>query len=422
MSNSSRPLTSLSKPRHEPRATVKILQGGGLCLLGLMSLLILFPGGANAGEGVFLLGNDAFQLGRASSGIASPRSAYWSYMNPASMVDLERRVDVNWYMVFTDIELRPRGVIGNRLDGDLVSDGNFHIASGGIIWPLKTGTLGAGLYIPSGTGAEFPHSRNLLSRLFNADRRLDYQHLRAVVAYAYEFENGWALGAGLHGSLSRFRSDHITLGLLPAQAGNDWDEAFGAGFNIGVYRSWERWAFGATYTTRHWTQSLDKYSDLLRYTLDTPQIFQIGLSYKITPRLEISADYKWLNWKDVDAYGEKVLKGGFNWDDQHGFKVGLEWEATDKLRLMTGFAHSNTPVDKDHTMIAGLVPVLIENHATVGAAYSLNDAHEVNVAAVYGIPNTLKDTGRGDIFSRLGRGTEIKSEGVSLVLGYTFKF
>jgi hypothetical protein len=53
---------------------------------GIMALLVISSIGAWASEGVFLLGNDALQLGRASSGVASPRSAYWSYMNPVSML------------------------------------------------------------------------------------------------------------------------------------------------------------------------------------------------------------------------------------------------------------------------------------------------------------------------------------------------
>ena len=101
---------------------------------------------AQAGEGVFLLGNDTLQLGRASSGVASPRSSYWCYMNPATMVDLERRFDVNWYTVFPRVELEPRGLLGNRLDGTLVSDKTAYIASSGFIWPLKQGTLGGGIF------------------------------------------------------------------------------------------------------------------------------------------------------------------------------------------------------------------------------------------------------------------------------------
>ena len=68
---------------------------------------------------------------------------------------------------------------------------------------MEAGAIGGGVFIPSGSGAEYPHSRNIFSRLFqgNQDRRLAYQHIRGVVAYAHEFNNGWALGLGLPLSL-----------------------------------------------------------------------------------------------------------------------------------------------------------------------------------------------------------------------------
>jgi len=390
--------------------------------LCLAMLGIGFALSAAANEGVYLLGNDAFQLGRASSGIASPRSAYWCYMNPASMVELERRVDVNWYTVRTDIDLKPRGIVGNRLDGDLESNGLFNIASGGLIWPLETGTLGFGMYIPSGTGAEYAHSRNWLSRPFNADRRLYYQHMRLVTAYGYEFENGWAIGAGIHTSLSRFRSDHITLGLLPTEGDFEWDDALGMGFNVGVYKHWDKWAFGATYTSRHWSQTFDKYRDLLRYSLDQPQILQVGVAYDVTPKLELTLDLKWLNWEGIPAYGKPVEEGGFAWVDQFCVKLGAEYKLTDKMRLLAGYAHGNSPITEDHTFVAGLVPVVVEDHVTAGIAYAFNKHHEVNASVVYGFKNYLHDTGRGDIFSIMGRDSELSTGGLSGVVGYTYKF
>ncbi|HOZ46270.1 MAG TPA: outer membrane protein transport protein [Candidatus Hydrogenedentes bacterium] len=379
-----------------------------------------------ATEGVFLLGNDALQLGRASSGIASPRSAYWCYMNPASMVDLERRIDANWYTVFTDVELQPRGIIGNRLDGALESNGVFNIGSAGIVWPLQdaNGVIGGGLYVPSGTGIDYPHSRNLVSRIFsgNADRRLSYQHMRLVLAYGYRFDNGWAIGAGLHGSLSRFKTDHITLRFSPCEADYDWEDALGAGFNLGVYKKWDRFAVGAAYTSRHWTQGMDDYDDLLNSPLDTPHIFQGGIAYKLTPKVEVTLDYKYLNWKSIGVYGGTLFECGFNWDDQHVVKTGIEWCATDRFVLMAGFSHGNSPVDEDHIFSSLLVPVAVEDHATVGVSYAINDAHEIHLAAVHAFRNTVRDTGCGDLLSILGGDTELSVGAESFVLGYTYKF
>ena len=389
-----------------------------------LALIVLFLGlPALAGEGVFLLGNDALQLGRASAGVASPRSAYWSYMNPASMVDLDRRFDMNWYSVFGRSEFEPRGLLGNRVNDRLVAEGFTHIVSFGAITPLKSGALGGGVFIPSGSRVEYPYSRNIISRLFqgNQDRRLAYQHIRGVLAYAHEFDSGWAVGLGLHLSLSRFRSDHITLRTLPARYGNKWDSAYGAGLGIGIYRSWDRFSVGANYSSRHWTQSMKKYSDLLNHSLDTPRVAQAGIAYKVRPNVEVALDYKWLNWKRIGTYGSPLFGGGgFGWRDQHSVKVGVEWEAHPRWTFMAGYSFSNTPITDDNVFLAALVPVIVEHHITAGVSHKVNDNHQVHLAAVYVPPNKMRDTGRGDLFSRLGKGSTLKTSGMSCVLGYSY--
>lgn len=384
---------------------------------------VFYTGHAYAGEGVFLLGNDALQLGRASSGVASPRSSYWSYMNPATMVDLGRRLDLNWYTVFSKAEMKPGGVIGNRLDGTLVSDGIFNIVSTGFIWPLKTGTLGGGIFIPSGAGVEYPHSRNILGRLFegNSDRRLAYQHIRGVLAYAYEFENGWSLGLGLHLSYNRFRTDHITLGLMPAQNDNDWDSSLGAGLGIGFYKHWDRFAFGLNYSSRHWTEAMEKYEDLLSSPLDTPRVVQTGIAYELTPKLEVTLDYKWLHWRRINTYGSPIFRGGgYGWTNQNGVKLGLEYKVAPKWTLMAGYAYSNSPVKEDGVFLAGLVPVIVEQHFTAGFSHQFNEKHGMHLVGVYAPSHKMRENGEGDLMSILGKGTTIEVGAVSAVLGYSY--
>lgn len=398
-------------------------------LFGVIAVLCVFISSVtHASEGVFLLGNDAQQLGRASSGVASPRSAYWSYLNPATMVDLGRRLDLNLYSVFSNIDLEPRGMIGNRLDGTLHSNGIFEIFSGGVIWPLgeDKGTLGGGIYIPSGTGVKYDHSRNLISRLLQGDkdRQLSYQHIRLVGAYAYPLGDGWSIGVGLHGSLTRFRSDHLTLKMYPTTGDNDWDEAFGIGFGVGIYKKWDRFAAAAVYNSRHWSNPAGQYLDLLNYHLDTPQVVQAGIAYKLTDRLELTADLKYLNWKEVSLYGNKMWQGGFNWDNQFGYKLGAEYVLNDKWTLMAGFAHTSSPLDEDHVMLSGLVPVAVEDHATGGFTFKINERHEIHVVGVHAFKEEITDSGKGslDLFSLLGKGTTIRAGAESVIVGYTYKF
>ncbi len=394
---------------------------------GIMALLVISSIGAWASEGVFLLGNDALQLGRASSGVASPRSAYWSYMNPASMVDLERRFDVNFYGIFTDVDLHTKGLMGNPVDRTLESNKEAFITSSGFILPLSVGTLGGGLFVPSGSGVDYSHSRNILSGLFegNTDRRLDYQHIRGVLSYAYELDNGWALGFSLHGSMNRFRSDHITLSFQPTSGDMDWDTAYGAGFGLGIYRRWDKWAVGAGYSSRHWVQTMDKYSDLLRNTLDTPQVLQAGVAYSIHPKVELTLDYKWLNWEGIPQYSSTMFGGGgFNWRDQHGVKFGVEWKALEKWTFMGGYSYANTPISDDHVMLSGLVPVTVEQHWTAGVTHKFNERHEVHFVGVYAPRHTLTETGKGeaDCFSWFGKGTTLTAGAFSAIFGYSYKW
>lgn len=391
-------------------------------LLGLAFLLPLVS--AQAGEGVFLLGNDALQLGRASSGVASPRSAYWSYMNPATMVDLERRLDVNWYSVLATSNMNSRGLLANPFHGTQTSENLFNIASTGFIIPLKTGTLGGGLFIPSGAGVDYPHSRTWLGLLQgNADRRLSYQHIRGVLSYAYRFDNGWSLGLGLHLSLNRFRTDHITLGLSCAERSNRWDQSLGAGLGFGVYRAWEKLSVGMSYSSRHWTQSMRKYSDLLSSPLDTPRTIQLGLAYRITPKFEVTADYKWLHWRRIRTYGSPMFRsGGFGWTNQSGIKLGAEWKVHPQWTLAAGYAYSNSPVRKDVAFLSALVPVVVEHHATMGISHAINEKHEVHLTGVYAFRNRVRESGRGDLMSLAGYNTTIESKAVSAVLGYTYKW
>ncbi len=394
------------------------MRTGFVCLF-----LVVYPLLSHAGEGVFLSCNDALQLGRASSGVASPRSAYWSFMNPASMVDLDRRFDTTLYTVSDKFKLKPGGLLGNRLDGTLVSEGVFPIVSTSFVWPLKTGTLGGGIFIPSGSGTEYPHSRNIISRLFhgNSDRRMAYQHIRGVLAYAYELDSGWSLGFGLHLSVSRFQADHLTLGLTTAAYDNQWDTAYGAGFDVGLYRRWECFALGANYTSRHWTESMKKYGDLLSSPLDSPHSVQVGVAWKVRPTIELTADYRWLGWRGVNSYGSSIFGGGgVGWKDQHGIKLGAEWQAAPKWTLMAGYAYSNSPIQKNGVFLAGLVPVIFQHHVTAGVSYKLNEKHALHFSVGYAPKHRMREQGNGDLLSILGKGTEVNVNAVSAAMGYSY--
>lgn len=394
---------------------------------GVLGMMFMAGLPARASEGLFLLGNDALQLGRADSGTASPRSAYWTLMNPAALVDLNKRIDVTLYTVRERIQLNPNGLLGNPFDGSLTADADLLIPTGGVVWPIQggdKGTLGAGMYVIGGGKVEYDEARTILGKLLyrNNDRKLALEHHQLALGYGYRFDNGWAVGVGLQGSLTRFRTDQLTLTLRTADSDNEWDEAFGIGFNLGVYKRWEHWAVGAMYKSRQWSQTLDKYRDLLKTSLDYPHMGRVGVAWIPRDDLEFTLDYEYHAWSKVSPFKDRMLDSGLEWDDVHAIKFGIEWKATDKLTFMAGTSIGDTVIDDDHVFINAFVPTIIEHHYSVGATYHLNDHHSFHLVYLRSGDNKVTDSGRGDPISRLAGGSELEVSADSLAFGYSYSF
>lgn len=388
-------------------------------------LLVLLSSQAVATEGTFIHGHGPIQGSLTGAGVASPRDASWMILNPAGIVSLERRIDIGLDTVLSDVTLNPDGILGNRFTGEMTDSQFFFIPSVGAVWPMDKGAVGLGVYVPSGIGDDFPHSRNIISRIFdgNGDRRLVYQHVRLVLAYGRKFQNGWAAGIAVNGSLSRLRTDSLTLGLTCTQGDNEWDDALGSGFTLGAYRKWEKWAFGASYQSRQWSQRFDEYDDLLRWSLDLPEVVQLGVAYNITPSFKLVGDYKFIHWTSVKMAGEQTLDGGFGWNDQHIFKLGFEWGVANKWVVRGGFSTGNPPVDEEHLFINGLTSAGIpKQHVGLGVSYAVNDRSNLHVTYVRALENSLTASRHGDLLSLLTAGTEAGLSHDGIAIGYTYKF
>ncbi|MFP4502789.1 MAG: OmpP1/FadL family transporter [Candidatus Hydrogenedentota bacterium] len=399
------------------------------CAALVFGLLALAPGApqAVASEGLYLLGNDALQIGRADSGTASPRSAYWTLMNPAALVELDRRADLTLYGVRENIVVNPDGIISNKRNGSLSADGEVAIPAGGVVWPLaggEKGVLGMGAYILGGGEITYEAPRSLPGRLLfgGRDRKLALQHLELVGGYGYRLDNGWALGAGVQGSLTRLRTDQLTLRMRPAIADYAWDEAVGIGFNLGIYKRWDKWSVGAMYKSRQWADEFDDYEDLLYDSLDYPHMFRVGLAYRPADRLEFTLDYEYQMWSEATPFSEPVLESGLRWNDIHAIKGGAEWQVNDAWTLMAGVSWSEPAIDEDHLFANLFVPTIIEWHFTAGVSYHINERHHMHVMYMRSEENRMTNSGQGDIISRLGKGTEAIVSADSVAIGYSYMF
>jgi len=378
-----------------------------------------------AADGNELYAIGAIQNGMGGAGIAAPRDATWALMNPASLVDLDKRIDISFELLYNDIFAEPRGLalLSNPLVRRLNDTNLIPIPSLGLVWPLDKGTLGFGVFGVECNEADYKRPTATLALLQNGARHSSYQVVKFPLAYGYRFDNGWAIGGAVVPTSTRFRSDSLTLKLRPTQGDSRWDSALGIGFELAVYRRWNRWSFGATYSSRIWMERYNKYEhDLMPWSLDLPQELRVGVAYRPTKDVEIALDYKRSEWSSIRLLANKTIRGGLRWEDQQILKAGVNWDVNKRWSLRAGVSYGNAPVDNNAVWANMLTPALSELHIAAGFSYKVNDHVAYHVGYVYVIPNDRTDNGKGDLFSILGRGTRIGYQEQSLTVQYSYSF
>ena len=423
---------------HDPTYTVRVQLRRVPIVAACLICLVVAPW-AFAMEGDELIGIGAVQKGTAGAGIASPKDATWTFLNPASIVDLERRVDIGVDVILSQRKATPDGpsyVLNLQLPeddlllslvnvdaGPLADSSPAFAPSLGLVWPFERSALGFGIFAVQGNAVNYPRSRTLPGlQADNADRRAQLEIFKMPIAFARRLDNDWAVGAAIVGVYTRLRTDSLTVDLTPTLGDYDWEDSYGIGFKLSLYRRWEKWSFGATYTSRQWTTEFDKYDDLMFYHLDHPQQFQIGVAYRPIRKLEFVLDYKFIDWSDISQVGNDAIHDGLSWNDQHILKFGVTYDITKRFTTRAGFSYGEAPIPRDAVFTNVLFPAIAEEHATIGFSYDLGKRHELHFAYMHAFKNEMTDSGSGDIFSVGGRRTKISLEQDSFTFQYSFKF
>lgn len=368
---------------------------------------------ASATDGHQLVGLGAVQIGTAGAGVASAKDSTWLLLNPAGMVSLERRFDFSFEVFAPYRYLKPDGPallpLANRLAGKMDDDSIFFIPAMGAVFPTDQGAFGVGLFAACGMGVNYDKSRTIIPRIFgqNFDRRTKYCAMKLGLGYAHDFGDGLSAGATLTLNYAMFKTDMLTLNFWETSGHNRADDALGVGLTLGIQKKWDRLTLAAAYTTPQWMAKFGKYEDLMPLPLDVPQSLQAGLAYQVSPNVEWVLDYKFIDWSGVAQIGKAPIQGGFGWRDQHIVKTGISWKINPKWAVRAGVSHGKSPIREDVVFANGLFPAVVESHVTVGASYALTENSEIHFAYEHAFGNTLTDSGKGDLFSFVGKGTKI---------------
>ncbi|WDE99068.1 TonB-dependent receptor [Lentisphaera profundi] len=363
------------------------------------------------------------QAALAGGGVAAPQDSTWVKLNPAAIVGMGNRVDLSLEYLRPQNEVKMGGGgLPNAIESEIDDTGNLFFPHFSMVEQLDSkSAYGIALFVNSGYSSDYSDSRSTPGQFGNYDRKLEYNSYKLSLVYAHEFNNGWRVGFGPNLSYARVRTDMLATDapLRQTSGDNEWDDSFGAGFQLAVHRQWDRFAFGMSYTSRVWHSEFEKYDDITSHPLDMPNILQTGIAFKIKEDLTWTFDWQYLNWSSVSASGDNVTDGGFGWSNHNIFKTGLIWEANEQWTLRGGYSWGEAPIDSEAAFSNVFAPIIIEHYASCGFSYRLDEEWEIGAAYIHGFENTVTDNGRQ---IPAAEGTEVTSSVDIVSVGLTYYF
>ena len=375
-----------------------------------------------ATNGTKVLSNSPKQLGLVGAGVANPEDSSWLSLNPASITELDDQYHLSLDILAANVEFEGAGPLGNTTDGRQTSnDPYLYIPNFSLIKSLDDkSSLGFGVFGTVGIAANYGNSRSSIGGVDDFDKRLNFRVLSFESHYAYKVKKDLSISVGAIINYAQARTDMLSSSTGQQTQGEyDWDDAWGGGLALSIFKKGELISLGASYKTRQWMSEFDKYDDVLIGPIDTPQNIQLGLAYHHNSKIDILFDYKWINWSDVKAIGTSVDKGGLGWEDQHILKLAAVYRASDKWTWRAGYSDSNSPIGSEDVFVNALTTGIIESHIGAGTSYKVDENLTVDFAGYYGLHNSIKDDGSD---FPAGANSELEGDLWLFSLGFSYKF
>lgn len=151
-----------------------------------------------------------------------------------------------------------------------------------------------------------------------------------------------------------------------------------------------------------------------RMGMNFPQQVAAGLAISPTKKLKITADVKWINFKNthesIDLKGTydivnmttgptgstaNAMPLPFGWDDVTVIAVGAQYVISPAVTVRTGFSTANSPLGKEDVFNNSMFPAITRNHFGLGADFKVTKSLGVGLAYMKAFKNEL--TGKGDM-------------------------
>lgn len=424
--------------------------------LSIITLLaLIFTSSAFATDGYFRHGYGIKYSALAGSGVAISLSSLGAISNPAGIVFMNDRYDVNVsyfspsreYTITGNPSLM-QGTFG-LAPGTVKSDrSGFFFPTLGANWSLnKTMAVGIVIYGNGGMNTEYPsmtfHDPN------SPKTGVNLEQLFAGVTYAIEITKGHALAVqGIFGwerfsaqglsNFSGFSSDPASL------TGNAQSTATGFGFKAGYQGMIGKiFRIGASFQSKISMSEFDRYKGLFaeQGDFDVPANWQAGIAVTPITHLTILFDVQQILYSGIKSVANpmdlvnnspmlptgpnpnfKPLGDdegwGFGWEDMTIFKFGIIYCLPQDWTLFGGFSYGKQPIPESEVLFNILAPGVIESHITFGFSKAINKSNEIMVSFMYAPAKSV--SGANPLDPPSGQTIEIQMSQFQIEVGYGF--
>lgn len=392
---------------------------------------------ALATNGYFSHGYSTQSKGMAGTGVTLAEGAMGLAQNPALGVAIgnSAEFDVTLFMPFRSATFGTDGGVVNP--GTYESDKNLFLIPGMGVNYMVTPEMSLGVVMYGNGGMNTSYDAALFANFGAGSAPTGVDMAQMFIAF----------------NLSRKVADNFTIGLAPVLAvqyfdayglqafsgmssspnevsNNGYDLSYGGGFRFGMVWDALPWlSVGATYQTRMLMTPFEEYRGLFaeQGDFDIPPTAQIGLNLKPMKGLNVLLEYQRIWYGDVDSISNSgttmnalgLDNGmGFGWQDMDIFRIGVEYQVNEQLKVRTGFSHATDFTTSDEILFNTLAPATINNHISVGATYQFNPAWAISFAYTYAFQAELD--GNPMMLFRQSETIEMDQHEVSL--GVTYKF
>lgn len=426
------------------------------------------PTVALATNGMFMIGYGAKGTGMGGAGVAYPQDAMAVAYNPALMGDVEGpRFDGT-----LELFRPPRAVVHDagspfgdtdeRSKNDL-----FPIPALGAIFSDPGGMVAMGIaVVGAGLGTNYEQSpEHFFDPIGDIDEDgtprdthrkvgIFLMQMQVLPSVSYRINEQHSVGVSLVLAAQTFKAWGLeAFGDLNYSSDPDalTDEGYDWGFGVSARLGWlgsflenKRLRLGVNYAPRVNMQEFNRYSGLFANNgeFDIPENITAGLSYRISPNLDVAFDVQRIYWSEVESIGNPgplasdpnqfypLCPGadkdpcrtggsmglGFGWEDQTVYKIGFKYDLNTALTLRAGYNYGKAPIPEDQVLFNMLAPATTERHYTLGATLVIGKDSDLTLSVMHAPENTIKGP---TAFPPGGTGTVVEGSNAAISMSQT---